>query len=81
MVRNTKEKKGIFVYYLIRFYNLIKMLIPSKIKNIIKSSQLWKINYSSFLEVADLLSKKRIKVDYENLKNIEQIVLDFHKID
>ena len=77
----TKEKKGIFVYYLIRFYNLIKMLIPFKIKNIIKSSQLWEINYSSFLEGTDLLSNKSIKVDYENLKNIEQIVLDFHKID
>ena len=77
----VKEKKGNLIYYSISFYNLIKKLIPSKIKDLLKSSKLWKINHSLFLDGTYSLGKRGIKIDYENLMNIEQIILNFHKRD
>ena len=75
----VKEEKGILIFYLILIINLIKKYIPKKIKNLIKSTKIWKSNQKSFLEGANFLEKKGIKVDYDSLSKIEKIILDFHK--
>jgi glycosyltransferase domain-containing protein len=74
-----KHKHGIKRFYLLNFFNYLNRLIPRRIKNIIKSSVLWKYRQTTFLEGVNLLANRGIKVDNDSLLKIQKIIYNFHK--
>jgi len=75
----VKKKKGYIKFYLFSFFFYIKKFVSNKIKMFFKSTKVWKNRNISFLNGADLLKKKEIKVDFDNLVEIKKIIKKFHR--